>query len=56
MLIGKPAPFVSAFIDALDDMIRGHHPSHGLSAIQRTWLAFCVTGILVTNFHLLGSL
>ena len=49
MIIGKPAPFVSAFVDAVDDAIREHDPSHGMSAIQRTWLAFCVTAILVTN-------
>ena len=49
MILGKPAPFVSAFVDAVDKAIREHHPSHGLSAIQRTWLAFCVTAVLVTN-------
>src|SRR5882672_5012849 len=26
-----------------------HHPSHAMSATQRTWLAFCVTAVLVTN-------
>jgi hypothetical protein len=49
MIIGKPAPFVNAFIDAVDEAIRAHSPSHGMSAIQRTWLAFCVTAVLVTN-------
>ena len=49
MLIGKPAPFVNAFIDAVDEAIRAHSPSHGLTAIQRAWLAFCVTAVLVTN-------
>ena len=49
MIIGKPAPFVSAFIDAVDEALRAQSPSHGLSAIQRTWLAFCVTAVLVTN-------
>jgi hypothetical protein len=49
MILGKPAPFVSAFVDAVDAAIREHHPSRGLSAIQRTWLAFCVTAVLVTN-------
>jgi hypothetical protein len=49
MILGKPAPFVSAFIDAVDAAIRVQSPSHGLSALQRTWLAFCVTAILVTN-------
>jgi len=49
MLIGKPAPFVSAFVEAVDEAIRAQSPSHGLSAMQRPWLAFCVTAVLVTN-------
>ena len=49
MLIGKPAPFVSTFVDAIDEAIREHSPGQGLSALQRAWLAFCLTAILVTN-------
>jgi hypothetical protein len=49
MIIGKPAPFVRAFVEAVDDAIREHHPSHAMSATQRAWLAFCVTAVLVTN-------
>ena len=49
MILVKPAPFVSAFIDAVDEVIRQQHPNQGMSAIQRTWLAFCVTAVLVTN-------
>src|SRR6266699_3262647 len=49
MIIGKPAPFVRTFVEAVDDAIRAHHPSHAMSATQRTWLAFCVTAVLVTN-------
>ena len=49
MLIGKPAPFVSAFVDAIDEALRAHSPGPGLSALQRAWLAFCLTAILVTN-------
>jgi hypothetical protein len=49
MIIGKPAPFVSAFVTAVDEAIRAHQPSCGMSAIPRTWLAFCVTAVLVTN-------
>jgi hypothetical protein len=49
MLIGKPAPFVSAFIDAVDRAIRTQQPHHAMSATQRAWLAFCVTAVLVTN-------
>ena len=49
MIFAKPAPFVSAFIDAVDEAIRQNHPNFGMSATQRTWLAFCVTAILVTH-------
>ena len=49
MILGKPAPFVRAFVEAVDDAMREHHPSHAMSATQRTWLAFCVTAVLVTN-------
>src|SRR5262249_15415555 len=49
MILGKPAPFVSAFVAAVDEAIRAHHPSHAMSATQRAWLAFCVTAVLVTN-------
>src|SRR3989449_10136113 len=48
MIIGKPAPFVRAFVDAVDEAIRAQSPSHGMSAMQRTWLAFCVIAVLVT--------
>src|SRR5499425_2363815 len=50
MVIGKPAPFVSAFVEAIDDAIREQHPNHTMSATQRAWLAFCVTAVLVTNY------
>ena len=49
MLVGQPAPFVRAFVDAVDEAIRAQSPHHGLSTIQRAWLAFCVTAVLVTN-------
>jgi hypothetical protein len=49
MILGKPAPFVRAFVEAMDDVMREHHPRHALSATQRAWLVFCVTAVLVTN-------
>ena len=49
MVIGKPAPFVRAFVEAVDAAIRAHQPHHAMSATQRTWLAFCLTAVLVTN-------
>ena len=49
MVIGKPAPCVRAFVDAVDAAIRTHQPHHALSVTQRTWLAFCITAVLVTT-------
>ena len=49
MILGKPAPFVRAFVEAVDDAMRESHPRHTMSATQRAWLAFCVTAVLVTN-------
>lgn len=49
MIIGKPAPFVHTFIDAVDQAMRQDYPASGLSAMQRSWLAFCVTATLVTH-------
>src|SRR4030095_8807098 len=49
MIMGKPASFVSAFIDAVDDAIRAPQPHHGMSAMLRAWLAFCVPVVVVTN-------
>jgi len=49
MVIGKPAPFVRAFVDAVDAAMRTHQPQHALSGTPRTWLAFCITAVLVTN-------
>src|SRR6267378_183343 len=49
MILGKPAPFVRAFIEAVDTAIRASQPHYAMSATQRAWLAFCVTAVLVTN-------
>ena len=49
MMIGKPAPFGRAFVEAVDDAMREHHPSHAMSATQRAGLALCVTAVLVTH-------
>jgi hypothetical protein len=49
MVMGQPAPFVSAFVDAVDAAIRTPQPHPAMSVTQRTWLAFCITAVLVTN-------
>jgi hypothetical protein len=49
MMIGKPAPFVSAFVDAVNEVIRVQHAGGGMSAMQRTGLALCGTAVLITH-------
>jgi hypothetical protein len=49
MVIAQPAPFMSALIDTVDQAIREQSPLDGMSAMQRAWLACCVTAVLVTN-------
>ncbi len=43
-------PFVKEFISALDAALKAHRPlGPGLSFAQRSWLGFCLMGILITN-------
>ena len=49
MVIGTPAPCVSAVVDAVDEAIREQHPSDGMSTMPRAWLACCVTAVLITH-------
>ena len=49
MVIAKPLPFIRAFVEAIDEAIAEYRPGQRLSALQRTWLSFCLTAILVTN-------
>ena len=49
MLIGEPLPFIKNYVEKLDDAIKAHYPEKGLTRIQRCWLSFCVTAIIVTN-------
>ena len=56
MIMGTSAPFVSAFIDAVDDAIRAHQPHHGMSAMQRAWLDVLCHGGCRDQLHLLGPL
>jgi len=37
MVMGKPAPFVRAFVDAVDAAMRAQQPHHAMSVTQRTW-------------------
>ncbi len=49
MFLKTPLPFVKAFVDELNTTLETGQPGRGLSRLQRLWLAFCLTGILVTN-------
>jgi len=49
MLIGEPLPFIKNYIEKLNEAIKAHCPEKELSQIQRYWLSFCVTAIIVTN-------
>jgi len=49
MLIGEPLPFIKNYIEKLNEDIKAHCPEKELSRIQRYWLSFCVTAIIVTN-------
>ena len=49
MLIGEPLPFIKNYIEKLNEAIKTYCPEKELSRIQRYWLSFCVTAIIVTN-------
>lgn len=49
MIIGTALPFVTEFIEALDEAIKKHNPGCSLSRIHKTWLSFCIMAILITN-------
>lgn len=50
MVIGKNiVPFITEFVDALDNAISQHDSSNKLSNTQKYWLAFCLMGILRPN-------
>lgn len=49
MFIIEPLPFVTAFIDEIDQGIKEHNPNASLSGTQKSWIAFCIMAILITN-------
>lgn len=42
-------PFVKDYIDFISDELARLHPEYSLTNIQKLWLSFCMTGILLTN-------
>jgi hypothetical protein len=49
MFILHPLPFVRDFIELLDETLATHQPGCPLSRIQKTWLSFCVTAVLLSQ-------
>jgi len=42
-------PFIKSYVDFLSDELSRLHPEHRLTNIQKLWISFCLTGILLTN-------
>ncbi|HCB12762.1 MAG TPA: hypothetical protein DEP36_04225 [Gammaproteobacteria bacterium] len=49
MIFTQPLAFITEFVEQLDQGIRECATNHKLSTIQRYWLSFCLTGILLSN-------
>ena len=49
MLIQKPLTFTENYIDSVNMGIQAFCPERELTRLQKYWLAFCITAILVTN-------
>ena len=49
MVIGKPAPFVSAFVDAVDAAIRTHQPIMRCLSHSAPGPGFAIAAVLVSN-------
>jgi hypothetical protein len=49
MLMSEPAHFIKTFITDLDAALGKLKPNAKLTQLQRIWLGFCLTGMLLTN-------
>ncbi len=49
MIFTQSLPFITEFVEELDQGIRKRAPNRKLSTIQRYWLSFCLMGILLCN-------
>ena len=49
MIKAQILPFIKDFIDSLSIGLQEKHPSFRLTNIQKLWLSFCITGIILTN-------
>jgi hypothetical protein len=49
MLMNEPAQFIKNFVTDLDAALGKLKSTANLTSLQKTWLGFCLTGILLTN-------
>jgi len=49
MLMSEPAHFIKTFVTDLDAALGKLKPNAKLTQLQRFWLGFCLTGMLLTN-------
>jgi len=49
VIITDSASFIKNYIDDLNDRLKQYQPGAELTAIQMSWLSFCLTGILMVN-------
>ena len=55
MLMYEPAHFIKTFVTDLDAALGKLKPNAKLTHIQKIWLGFCLTGMLLTKFGVLGE-
>lgn len=49
MIISDSPSFIKEYVEDLNNRLEQYQPGAGLTLIQRTWLSFCLTGILMVN-------
>lgn len=49
MLVGKPLPFVSQYVNQLSNAMEHHQTQAGLTSGRQAWLSFCLMCIIVTE-------
>jgi len=49
MLIGDTLPFVKAYIEEVDTVLRTFDAHAGLSIYRKAWLGFCIVAIIVSD-------
>ncbi len=49
MILTKPALFIKQYIDELNNSLEQYQSGASLTFAQKTWLSFCLTGILMVN-------